>query len=354
MIISGSTTPQNLEVCQTVREMSVKATDNVGITAVNMRIYNINGALVYSALMYKTAGTNQSGTWANDWAVPCSALIGKYLVSVQVLDAAGNSTPWSDLPNFWVAASTVQDKSAPVFVSGTVSPGPITVGQTIPEMVARFTDDVGISTVTFTITDPRGWTVTTVQGYRSSGTKTDGTYKNDWASQKTSLAGRYTIYVDALDEWQKKAGFRVLGYIDINPEPVVIPTPIATPTPVPGDAAMKVTPYYTSSTQRTGALLPASAVTLKAKSSAQFLASTLFANGNNSGLLSLGHLLEVSALTPAVCSVTQVETWDRSGGIYTRATINALTAGTCSVLWKFNGSKGRAATSTTLDVKVNP
>jgi hypothetical protein len=80
----------------------------------------------------------------------------------------------------------------------------------------------------------------------------------------------------------------------------------------------------------------------------------LFANGNNSGLLSLGHLLEVSALTPAVCSVTQVETWDRSGGIYTRATINALTAGTCSVLWKFTGSKGRAATSTTMDVKVNP
>jgi hypothetical protein len=117
---------------------------------------------------------------------------------------------------------------------------------------------------------------------------------------------------------------------------------------------MKVTPYYTSSTRSTGSLLLASAVTLRAKSSAQFLASTLFANGNNSGLLSLGHLLEVATLTPAICSVTGVATWDRRGGIYTRASVNALTAGTCSVLWKFNGSQGRAPTSTTMNVTVNP
>jgi hypothetical protein len=68
----------------------------------------------------------------------------------------------------------------------------------------------------------------------------------------------------------------------------------------------------------------------------------------------LGHLLEVSTLTPATCSVTGVATWDRTGGIYTRATVNALTGGTCSVLWKFNGSTGRAATTTTMNVKVNP
>jgi hypothetical protein len=48
-----------------------------------------------------------------------------------------------------------------------------------------------------------------------------------------------------------------------------------------------------------------------------------------------------------------VATWDRTGGIYTRATVNALSVGTCSVLWRFLGSKGRAATSTTMNLSVN-
>jgi hypothetical protein len=84
-----------------------------------------------------------------------------------------------------------------------------------------------------------------------------------------------------------------------------------------------------------------------------FVASTLFASGQNSGLLSFGHLLEVTSTTPAVCSVTGVATWDRTGGIYTRATVNALTVGTCTVLWKFLGFKGLAATSTTMNVEIN-
>jgi hypothetical protein len=332
--------------------MSVTASDNVGITAANLRIFNASNALVYSTFMYKTAGTAQSGTWANDWAIPCSALIGKYRVSVQLSDAAGNLTAWTDLPNFWVAASTVQDKSAPVIVSMYISPGPITVGATIPEVSVRATDDTGISRVIFTLTDPRGFTVTTFDGYRSSGTKTDGIFKNDWATTTSYLSGRYTVYVDVIDEWQKKAGFRVLGTIDLNPVPTVTPTPA--PAPAVGDAAMKVTPYYSSSSSTNSSLIPASQVTLKAKSSALFAASTLFASGNNSGLLSLGHLLEVSTSTPAVCSVTGVTTWDRYGGIYTRATINGLASGTCTVTWRFLGSTGRAATSTVMNLQVTP
>jgi hypothetical protein len=53
-----------------------------------------------------------------------------------------------------------------------------------------------------------------------------------------------------------------------------------------------------------------------------------------------------------VCSVTGVTTWDRTGGIYTRANVNALTAGTCSVTWKFLGFPGRAPASTTMNVRV--
>jgi hypothetical protein len=335
--------------------MSVRASDNVGITSVDMRIYNENYVLVYSTFMYKTSGTAQSGVWANDWAIPCNAMLGKYRVSVQAVDAAGNATGWSDIPNFWVYASTVQDKAAPVFISGAVSPGPIVVGQTIPEVSARITDDVGVLSVTFTLVDPRGWTVGTMMGMRSSGTKTDGTYKNDWATNTSFLAGRYTVYVQGFDEWQKSTGFKLVGSIDLNPVPVAAPAPTPAPAPAPNptDAAMVITPYYSLTTSRSGALYSAAAVNMKVNSNALFVASTLYANGQNSGLKSFGHLLEVTSATPAICSVTNVQTWDRTGGIYTRADVNALSVGTCSVVWKFLGYPGRAATSTTMTVKVS-
>jgi hypothetical protein len=341
-----------LEVCQTVSQMSVKATDNVGISAVNMRIFNENNVNVYSTFMYKTVGTVQSGTWANDWAIPCSALIGKYQVSVQAVDAAGNTTGWGAIPNFWVYPSTTRDVAKPQFVSGSVAPGPVVIGKTIPEVLARITDDTGISSVTFTLADPTGRIVSTTSAYRISGTKADGVYRNDIATRTTYAAGRYAVYVDAVDEWQKTAGLKLVGYIDLNPVPVVVPTPTPTAAPKPTDAAMVVTPYYSISTSRNSTLYSARAVTLRAKSSALFLASTLFASGNNSGLRSFGHLLEVTSDTPSICTVTGVQTWDRTGGIYTRATVNTLAAGTCSVTWKFLGFPGRAPTSTTMNVTV--
>jgi hypothetical protein len=300
--------------------------------------------------MYRTAGTNLSGTWTNDWAIPCSAAIGRYSVMVQVSDAARNISPWFSAPSFLVQASTVMDKSAPVFVSGSISPGPIVVGKTIPELAARFTDDVGVATVTFIVTDPRGGTSARVPGYRNNGTKADGIWRNDWAIPASSLTGLYTIYVEAIDEWQKKS-MKVLGTIDINPVPVATPAPL--PAPVAGDAAMVVTPMISNSTASNSRLSSIAGVTLANKQTYQFAASTLFANGQNSGLLSLGHLLEVTSTTPAVCSVTGVATWDRSGGIFTRATVNTLSLGTCTVLWRFLGFKGRAATSTTMNISVN-
>jgi len=320
-----------------------------------MRIYNENNVIVYQTFMYKTEGTTLSGTWANDWAIPCSALVGKYRVSVQALDAAGNATVWGDIPNFWVYPSTTRDTAKPAFVSGTVSAGPITVGKTIPEVLVRLTDDTGIASVTLKLADPSGNIVATTSAYRISGTKTDGVYRNDIATRASYLPGRYTVHVDAVDEWQKVSGTIKVGFIDLISVPVVVPTPTPTPTPTPAPtaAAMKVTPYYALSTSRSGALLSASSIILKAKSNGLFVASTLFASGQNSGLLSLGHLLEVTTNTPTICSVTGVQTWDRTGGIYTRATVNALSAGNCSVTWKFLGFPGRAPTSTTMLVRVS-
>ncbi len=269
---------------------------------------------------------------------------------VQVSDAANNMSPWFSAPSFLVQPSTVMDKSAPVIVSGSISAGPIVVGKTIPEIAAKLTDDVGISTVTFIITDPRGGTAARVPGYLSGGTKTDGIWKNDWAIPSTALTGLYTIYVDVYDEWQKR-NMKVLGTIDINPVPIATPTPL--PAPIAGDAAMVVTPYLSSSTTTSSRLSSVAGLTLTSKLSYTFAASTLFASGQNSGLLSIGHLLEVTSQTPATCSVTGVATWDRPGGIFTRATVNTLSVGTCTVLWRFLGSKGRAATSTTMNLTIN-
>jgi hypothetical protein len=273
-------------------------------------------------------------------------------VNVQVLDAAGNASAWGAIPNFWVYPSTTQDKSNPAFVSGSVSPGPVTIGKTIPEVLVRLTDDTGIASVTFKLADPSGRIVSTTSAYRISGTKTDGVYRNDIATKTSYLPGRYTVHVDAVDEWQKISGTIKVGFIDLISVPAVAPTPTPTPTAAPTAAAMVITPYYSASTSRSSYLYSAGAVTLRAKSSGLFVASTLFANGQNSGLKSLGHLLEVTTTTPTVCSVSGVTTWDRTGGIYTRANVNALTAGTCSVTWKFLGFPGRAPASTTMNVRV--
>jgi hypothetical protein len=349
VIISGVSTPSTLEVCQTLKEVSVKASDNVGIAGLNMRIL-WNSQEVYSTFMYKTSGTNLSGTWANDWAIPCSANIGKYSVSVQAFDAAGNKSPSTVIPGFSVTPTTTQDRSAPKVISGSVSAGPIIVGGNIAESLARVSDDVGVKSVTFILVDPRGYTVAEYQGYRRSGTKLDGVYTNDWQTNSGYLAGQYLVYVKAFDEWQKTNGLTLIGKIDINPVPA--PAPVPTPPSAITNETMIVRPYLASSAVRNASLSSAATAKIKVGSASTFIASTLYANGQNSGLLSLGHLLEVSTLTPAVCSVTGVATLDRTGGIYTTATVNGLTAGTCSVLWKFNGYKGRLPTSTTMNVVV--
>ena len=219
-----------LEACQTLREISVKASDNVGVSEVNLRIFDPKSLQVYSTFMYRISGNVQSGIWNNDWAIPCNSSTGVYRVEVQAKDAAGNLTPWTQLPSFQVQLSSIQDKFAPVFVSGKISTGPITIGKTVPEISARFTDDVGIATVTISIFNPKGVIVESFQAGRTTGTKIDGTYKNDWATKPSYSPGQYSIYVDAEDEWKKRSKSSLLGYIDLVSQ--------VTPSPVP-DSGVK-------------------------------------------------------------------------------------------------------------------
>jgi hypothetical protein len=66
-----------------------------------------------------------------------------------------------------------------------------------------------------------------------------------------------------------------------------------------------------------------------------------------SGLTSLGHLLRVASLTPAICAIQSHGTWDRTGGIVNRTYLTGIGAGTCSLKFDFDGTKDRAPTTLT-------
>ena len=56
--------------------------------------------------------------------------------------------------------------------------------------------------------------------------------------------------------------------------------------------------------------------------------------------------------TPAVCAVETVVSDDRTGGIFTRATVKMLTIGTCSITWGFAGTDTRAPATKVMNVVV--
>jgi hypothetical protein len=117
-------------------------------------------------------------------------------------------------------------------------------------------------------------------------------------------------------------------------------------------AAMVITPYAVASSARNAARTPVASKTYSAKSTYYFASSLLFVSGANSGLLSIGNPMRATSSTPAVCTVASVVPLDNTGGIFQLATVNTLTSGTCNVVWNFDGSSDRAATSTTMSFAV--
>jgi hypothetical protein len=117
-------------------------------------------------------------------------------------------------------------------------------------------------------------------------------------------------------------------------------------------ASMYITNYWAPTKVRNVALRPLTATSYWSNSTYFFTSSLLFTSGQNSGLLSIGHLMSAVTSTPSVCSVETVESDDRTGGIFTRATVKMLSIGTCSITWGFAGTDTRAATSKVMSVVV--
>jgi hypothetical protein len=117
-------------------------------------------------------------------------------------------------------------------------------------------------------------------------------------------------------------------------------------------ASMVITPYATASSLRNSALTPVTSKIYSAKSTYYFASSLLFTSGANFGLLSIGNPMRAASSTPAVCSVASVVPLDNTGGIFQLATVSTLTSGTCNVVWTFDGSSDRAATSANMSFIV--
>lgn len=118
-------------------------------------------------------------------------------------------------------------------------------------------------------------------------------------------------------------------------------------------AAMYITNYWAPTNVRNVPLRPLTSTSYVSNSTYFFTSSLLFTSGQNSGLLSIGHLMSAVTTTPAVCSVQTVESDDRTGGIFTRATVKMLAAGTCSITWGFAGTNTRSSATRVMSVVVS-
>ena len=116
---------------------------------------------------------------------------------------------------------------------------------------------------------------------------------------------------------------------------------------------MYITPYWAPSQVRNVRLQPITATSYVSNSNYFFHASLLFTSGQNSGLLSIGHIMSAVSTTPDICSVLAVQADDRTGGIFTRATVRMIKVGTCSITWGFAGTAARAPATTVMNVVVS-
>ncbi|MFM7873781.1 MAG: Ig-like domain repeat protein, partial [Actinomycetota bacterium] len=214
VIVSGSVTPQSLEVCTTLKFASARVTDNVGVASVNLRIIDPNGKQLASFGAYRTEGTNLSGTFGNDWVVPCNAVIGTYRVEAQAKDAANNATLWTSLGNFQVLAPSIPDTSAPVVVSGTISQASVNVCKTITEVRAQIKDDTRITNVTASLVNAAGAIAYAETLLLKSGSTTDGSFANDINVPCTLATGVYTIGIRAIDQWDKQSALTSIGSVE--------------------------------------------------------------------------------------------------------------------------------------------
>jgi len=294
--VSGSVTPQSLEVCQTLSAVTARITDNVGVATVNVRIVDPAGNQLTSFGAYRIEGNALAGSYRNDWVVPCNATTGKYRAEVMALDAARNATAWTLVGEFTVNAAAKPDTVAPTVVTGSVSQATVTVCKTITEIKAQVTDDTRVKNVVGGLFNAAGANVALETLYLRSGTALDGLWLNDLTVPCSVAPGTYSVMARGYDQWDKSSAWKVIGSISVlAATPVVAPTPTPTPSPTPTPTPTPI-----------AAPAPTPTPTPIAKSSQTIRMSTLVDWERNaaqpiSAVASSGLPISYTSLTPEVC-----------------------------------------------------
>jgi hypothetical protein len=221
-------TPQSLEVCATLNSASAKITDNVGVTSVSLRIVAPNGTVISVFTAGRKEGTATSGTYTNDWVVPCTAALGTYRVEAQAKDAANNISLWTSLGQFQVNAPNVPDTSAPIVVSGTISQTSVNVCKAITEIRAQVKDDSRITNVSASLVNAAGQVAYVETLMLRSGTTADGSFANDMTVPCSLKTGTYSVRIQATDQWGKRSALTSIGNVEVLPVGGVAPTPTPT------------------------------------------------------------------------------------------------------------------------------
>jgi len=196
---------------------SAKVTDNIGVTSVALRILAPSGVVLATFSGGRTEGISTSGTYANDWVVPCPATLGTYRAEAQAKDAANNTTPWISLGNFQVIAASVLDTSAPLVLSGTISQSSVNVCKAITEIRAQVRDESRITNVTASLVNATGVSAYAETLILKSGTTTEGSFANSMTLPCSIPTGTYTVRIQARDQWGKSSELISIGTIAVLP-----------------------------------------------------------------------------------------------------------------------------------------
>jgi hypothetical protein len=72
----------------------------------------------------------------------------------------------------------------------------------------------------------------------------------------------------------------------------------------------------------------------------------------NNGLNSIGHFLNVTTSTPAICAVVPATAYPTTAGTYTQTTLKSLANGICVITWSFAETDTQKAATFTQNLAV--
>jgi hypothetical protein len=212
-IISLAVSPASVDVTSGAKTVTVTAhITDVGGSGTSQFTVNAtasNGAFENCSTGAPTSGTAADGTWSCVLTIPAGATPGDWKLFVQAFDAAFNRRAYGQaeltaagFPTKFTVISPTPDTAAPTITALTISPSTVDVanGSATVHVTATITDDrSGVARYNVSATGPNGNTVSCGAGAPQSGTSTNGTWSCDLVVPRYSVAGTWSVTVQAED-----------------------------------------------------------------------------------------------------------------------------------------------------------